>query len=327
MPVLARAEQDALSQWVEQIAPDAFQIASPIARIEWRTSTYSSSYASYIGTLRLVSGDEHSFFLKDFGFSQLSKDGRVERRDREIRVYRDLLARANLDTPKYYASMWDEDAGRFWLLLEFVRGAEVRHSGLEYWIAAAGWLGRMQGHFLRSSVDLNGAEFLLRHDADRFRTKGFDALRNVFQIATPLGKRFETILRDYDRLVDLMAAQPRTLVHGAYRPSNILISLANSRVCVVDWEVASYGATLYDLAFFADGFKPPTLDRIFDTYEQEAATHGVAVPERHEMKYVFDVFRFYRIVNWLSRAVEKGFSEKETAKLVALGDEISRLVY
>ena len=58
-------------------------------------------------------GESFRFFLKDYGFSRQSKDAPEARRDRELRVYRDLLAGADLGTPAYYGSVWNEQVGRF----------------------------------------------------------------------------------------------------------------------------------------------------------------------------------------------------------------------
>ena len=66
---------------------------------------------------------------------------------------------------------WDESQGTFWLLLEFVNGVEVRFCEFEYWIAAAGWLGRLQGYFTQHSDRLSACDFLVHHDTDFFQSR------------------------------------------------------------------------------------------------------------------------------------------------------------
>src|SRR5262249_42417988 len=147
-------------------------------------------------------------------------------------------------------------------------GVPLRSCALDCWVAAAGWLGRLQGHFAGQADRLRGCDFLARHDADFFRTRAEQALRDVSQVSRPLVGRLAGVLSRYDRLVDVLAAPPRTLVHGNYRPSNILVAPGpgTGRVCPVDWEQAGWGSPLYDLAYLTDGFEPPELDRLLEAY-------------------------------------------------------------
>jgi aminoglycoside phosphotransferase (APT) family kinase protein len=87
------------------------------------------------------------------------------------------------------------------------------------------------------------------------------------------------------------------------------------RVCVIDWELAARGATLCDLAYFTDGADPEISGPIIDAYREAAALYGVPVPD--DPAHVMACFRLHRVVDWLSRAVEKGFSPKKTTGLVA----------
>jgi thiamine kinase-like enzyme len=320
--------ETALYDCLERLVPDICGQASEIASVQCAHSEYSSSYATYVVTVRLRTGDERRVFLKSFGFTQVVKDERELRRDRELRVYRDLLTGTDLGTPEYYGSIWDESQNRFWLLLEFLNGTEVRYCEIEHWIAAAAWVGRLQARFRQHVGRLRECEFLLRHTTEFFQKKADLALREVYQFSTSLGQRLVNILKNYDRLVEIMVRQPQTLVHGAYRPQNIFVEInghPTGRVCAIDWELASLGSTLYDLAFFSDGFKPPELDRMFDVYRQEAI--GVPVPARQEMGYVVDCFRFYRTINWLSRANQKRFTEDVVARLIDRGEQLRTLVF
>ena len=144
-----RGDADALRQCVERIVRDRpiGSGRSAIAGIHRQRFECSSSYACDVVTVDLTTGDELKIFLKNFGVSQLPKDGLPQRRERELRVYRDLLTQADLGTATYYGSLWDESHGRFWLLLEFVHGMPLRFYDVDSWVAAAGWLGRMQRYF------------------------------------------------------------------------------------------------------------------------------------------------------------------------------------
>jgi hypothetical protein len=269
------------------------------------------------------------FFLKDYGFSRRSKDNPEQRRERELRVYRDLLVETNLGTPKYYGSIWDESQGRFWLILELVEGIVIKDHNVEQGVIAAGWLGQMQGFFAQHPEYLTRCDFLIRHDARFFRSKAELALEDVAQIAPVSVPRLAKVVDRYEQAINVMATQPLTLVHGGYIPWHILVDISSEpvRVCAIDWELAAFGATLYDLAFFTDGVEPQTRDRIWDAYRQAAVQYNVPIPDRPQMRYIVDCFRLHRIFDWLSRGVEKQFSEKKVKKLVHQAEQLSALIF
>src|SRR5262245_18568162 len=292
---------------LERLITATLDKPSAITSIQRKRSDYSSSYPSDIITVRLNTGERLKLFLKNFSTSRVPKDGAKQRRDSERGVYQDLLAGIDLGTAKYYGSVWDESQGTFWLLLEFVNGTEVRFCELEYWIAAAGWLGRLQAYCTRHSDRLSACDFLIRHDADFFWLTADVALRDVSQISIPIAGRLASILDRYDWIVDVMASQPRTLAHGHFRPCNIVadVNAEPVRICPVDWEQAAIGSALYDLALISDGFEPPALDLLLDAYRREAMEQSVAVPDREELRRVVACFRFFMAINLLKPGRQK----------------------
>jgi hypothetical protein len=299
-----------------------------ITDIRWSRFNLSTSYNTYLVTVQLATGSEFNLFLKDFGFSVRPKDSPKQRRERELRVYQDLLAEAELGTARYYGSILDESQGRFWLLLEFVDGTPVGYCHIEYWAPAAGGLGRMHGYFAQQCNRLRACDFLIHHNADFFWSKAELALRNVSQICPHLVDRLANIINHYTPIVDIMTGQPPTLLHGGCRPSNILVKVASdpSRICIIDWEEAAFGSPLYDVAYLLDGFESPTLDRLLDAYRQEALAFDISLPPKEDMKYIVDCFRLHMIMNSLSQAVLKGYKEKGVVKLLDIGDRLSSTV-
>jgi hypothetical protein len=323
---LQQADEEALRGCLEGTFPELFGGASEVASVSRSRFEASASYDAYVVTVRLAAGGELKIFLKDFGFSRLPKEGLDQRRERELRVYRDLLAGAELGTARYYGSVWDSSEGRFWLFLEFVDGLLLRDCELDYWVEAAGWLGRVQGSFARHPDRLARCDCLLRHDAGFFQSKAEQALRAVSQTSASLAARLGEVVSRYDRLVAVMASQPSTLVHGSYRPENILVGCHAQppRVCPIDWELAAVGAPLYDLAFISDGFQPPELDRLWGAYREQAGAWDFTVPDREEMRYVVDCFRLHKILKSLSESWEKRFPAATVAKLVEMGEGLGR---
>jgi hypothetical protein len=312
----------------EEVVPRLVGRRVGVTAVERRLSRASTSYDTEIVTAHLAGGRKLGIFLKDFGRTRLPKEARADRRQRELGVYRTLVGDVDLGTARYYGSVWNEDTGHHWLLLELVEGTELRSLGVEHWIPAAGWLGRLQGHFVGSPLVVEPPAFLLRHDAGFFRAKAESARRSVERIAPALAPRIAKVLAGYDQIVEVMAAQEPTLVHGAYRPANILIDRSNGqlRICPIDWELAAVGSPLYDLAFFCDGFEPPVLDQMWDAYGDELERLGLRAPDREELRYVVDCFRVYRVIAWLAPAVEKRYSEDDVERLVARGELLLPLV-
>jgi hypothetical protein len=320
--------EDTIIRCLEGIISDICATQSTIVSIRRRRSEYSSWYSSDIITVQLVTGVEIKIFLKDFGSYRRPKEDMVQRRERELHVYRNLLAEADLGTPKFLGSVWDENQGRFWLLLEFVNGMQVQHCKFEYWVAAASWLGRMQGYFAQDSSRLKACNFLLLHDVNFFGSILERALQAVFQISTPLADRFAKTVNGYERLIAIMTSQPLTLVHGAYLPSQILVDVdaGTPRICPVDWELAALGSVLYDFAFLVDGFDPQRRDRLWEAYREKASKYNIPVPENDEVGYIVNCFRLHKVINWLSQATDRQYPEKDVAKLVRMVEQLSNIV-
>jgi len=326
-----RAAEDAaaLRDCVERIVAEQFAASpSAIAAIEQERSQFSSFYAADVITVRLTTGEAFKVFLKNFGSFHHAKDTMQARREREVIVYRDVLAGANLDTPKYYASVWDESQGRFWLLLEYVEGLPMSHLEFDDWVPPAGWLGRMYGYFSQCPEKWQKCDALVQHDAAFFATIAQDALHTVSEFSSDLGNRLAPIVGRYDKAVAVMTAQPKTLVHGTYRPPQIIIDKTRqpARICPVDFEKAAVGASLYDLTFIADGFDPVRLYRLFDAYRTEAERAGVNVPDNAEMTHIVDCFRLHRIMNWLAVSMARRYEEKIIHKLIGMAEEVDGLV-
>ena len=324
----SKADDRLLRKYVERVVADRTGSRLAIVGFQRKRICYIGSYDCDTVTVQLANGEEFRFFLKDFGFSRRSKDNPEQRRERELSVYRDLLVETDLGTPEYYGSIWNESQGRFWLLLEFVEGIVIKDHNVEHGVIAASWLGKMHGYFAQRLELLTGCDFLIRHDADFFRSKAELALLDIAQISALSARRLAKIVDRYEQIINVMVSQPLTLVHGAYIPWHIVLDFTQEpvRVCPIDWELAALGATLYDLAIFTDGVKPQTCDRIWDAYRQAAVQHNVPISDGAQMRYVVDCFRLHRIFDWLSRSVEKQFSAEKVTKLVDQAEQQSALV-
>jgi aminoglycoside phosphotransferase (APT) family kinase protein len=322
----ATGEDKALRQSVEGALGVAGESGALIVAIRRRTFSGSTSYAVEIVTAQLESGDAIEIFLKDYGRSSLPKPAAASRRERELRVYEELLEDKELGTARFYGACRDETAARFWLLLEFVDGELLRDCNYESWPAAAGWLGRLHGKFGAERDRLRASGFLLRHDAAFFVQAAENALEALSGLSSGLAGRLASVLEGYDAIVAVLSREPETLVHGSYRPQNVLVdrSCDPARICPTDWELAAFGRRSYDLAFLYDGFRPPRLDELFDAYEREAERFGIAPRDRDELRHEVDCFRLHKSLNSLGHLRQWPHPEETAAKVVATAEEIAR---
>ena len=308
----------------EQVLPRLDAGRARVRRLTRSLSPSTTSYTADVLTVDLGNEQTLELFVKDFSVSRLPKDDAAGRRTRELHVYRDLLDPTELGTPAFYGFVWNEEKRHFLLVLELVAGVQLRSCGFEHWVAAAGWLGRLQGLYVRDRRRFESSPWLLRHDERYFASKASAAVRNVEEACPAAVPRLRALLSGYERLAATMAAEPATFVHGNFRPKNIISAAppAPRRICVVDWEVSALGSTLYDLALLADGFRDAQLDRLLNAYRSEAEAHGVAVAGHDTMLYLLDCFCLHRVVKSLSRAVEKGFEHRDVSRLLDHGETL-----
>jgi hypothetical protein len=321
-----RSEDDPLlRECIEKITSERFDSRNELTAMVRKPYRHIGSYDCEIVTASLSNGETLDVFFKDFRFTQQPKDERKRRRDREVFTYQHLLADAGLGTAECYGSLWGEQ-GRYWLFLEYVRGQAIQSPSGEHAALAGDWLARMQDRFREQIPHLARGDLLIAMDDAFFRDRALRAVRDTSRIAPVAEKRLRSLVQRYDPAIELLARQPRTLVHGGYIPWHILVdeSREPTRLCAIDWELAAIGPSLYDLALFTDDASPPEEARILGRYCDSARSLALPLPD--EFEHVIGCIRLHRVFDWLSRAVEKGFSERKVVRLVERAERISKRI-
>ena len=184
--------------------------------------------------VRLVDGSERALVLKSGGRAT----------GREVAVYREVLAGAELGTPGFVAG----SRGAGWLVLEQVPGRPLWTSeGTSDWCATARWLARAHDRLAARAGALGPAP-------------AEDPVVHLARAATR-DPRAEALREVHRRAVADLRAAPRTVVHGELFPSNVLVR-GTGGPCVLDWETAGEGAGLLDLAALTLGWPPAQADAI-----------------------------------------------------------------
>jgi hypothetical protein len=319
-PAAGPAATGELRDFVERALCDRLGVDIAVTRLTRRRSAHSSSYATEMVTAHLADREPQRLFLKDFAVAAWQKDVMPERRRREVAVYRELLHGAGLGTPDYYGAAWDEERGRYWLLLEHVDGPQVKWCEFADWQQAAGWLGKLHGRFSGAEEELAGAHFLVRHDA-AFFLETAERARTAVSTAPPrLNRQLGTALTGYRRLAGEMAALPGTLVHGGYRPQNIIRGAwdGRARICPADWEEAAYGSRFYDFAYLSDGFVRGRISALWTAYREQATRAGVELPPDATARRLVGAFNLHKNLGTLAKAVDRDFPARAVEKLVAM---------
>jgi Ser/Thr protein kinase RdoA (MazF antagonist) len=232
-------------------------------------------------------------------------------------VYRELLSRVSgLGTPRYHGSYWDPAGERCWLFLELVHGTKLRELPFDRWVAAAAWLARMQARLSPLIADSACATLPL-HDAAFYIRDAEAALEAARTYSTELAADLEAVVATLRELAPVMAAGPFVVVHGSFRPRDVLVAEGGRRICVVDWERAALGSPLYDLGGLAFGFEETQLQDLVRGFVDSADRSGSPVPEG-VLVALLDLFRLHHVLRTLAGALLYGFAPDAVARLTQM---------
>jgi aminoglycoside phosphotransferase (APT) family kinase protein len=225
----------------------------------------------------LGDGRDVRLFVKHFGSEQADQPDK-QRRDREVRVYEDLLVNDNrLPVARYFGSRWNATSGRQELYLEHINDWTLRHQDLEYWFAAARRLADLHAHFAALADSLRRCPFLLTLDDSYFATWADRARIAVTGQSAELGDRVAALCDAYGPARRLLSRQPATLVHNDLACKNVIAdrSATPARICIVDWELAGVGCGLLDLVHLKYGLDTENDSQMVSSYRSQLIEVGL----------------------------------------------------
>jgi hypothetical protein len=232
-----------------------------VLEVRRRESEYRTSFPLEQLDVELEDGARLRLAFKRLGWGGLSERARLAKPRflhdpcREPAVYASVLGSASIGAPCYYGALLDPAGGRYWLFVEWVEGRELYQVGeLELWKAAARRLG---GLHVELAANLGGhAESgrLVDHDAAFYR-RWMVRAREFAEARGGRAAALEWLAERHEQVVEALLALPRTVIHGEFYASNVLVATdtATPRVAPVDWELAAVGPGVTDLAALVGG--------------------------------------------------------------------------
>ena len=246
--------------------------------VERRPYAYRTSFPLEELRVELAGEGAVTLLFKQLDWEALEPEAQVAKPrflhdpEREPAVYANLLRQAPPGPPRCFGAV--TEPGRHWLFVERVEGRELFQVGeRELWEQAARWLARFHVS-MAPDFDRHRQEGrLIAHDASFYRRwmqRAQEFARDSGQPPEP-AQATERLAKTHEQVVEALTAQARTVLHGEFYASNVLVASASDsfpsgvgkkpvkRVAPVDWELTAAGTGLSDLAALVTGW--PAADR------------------------------------------------------------------
>jgi hypothetical protein len=296
---MTRSRSDSASQSPPPL-PDAatltFALEAVFARrtrlIERRSHPSASSFPGEIVRCGL-DDDREAWVLCKYGAGEAAPSfGHRGGPRYEAVVYRSILAKAPLTTPKFFGA-WEDAGGETWLFLEYLDGARsaAKKNPEEMLPAAARWAARFHAVAAEPSsvLDRRGLKV---YDAAYYRRWA----RRATRLAGEEQHEFPWLAAVCQRAEPLLSALPDgevTIIHGEFTPHNVLAR--EGVILPVDWETAAVAIGEIDLAGLTENW-PPDIVRVC---EREYARARWPDGEPDEFARNLDLARLYWTLRWL----------------------------
>ena len=279
-----------------------------VLELERRPYRYATSAPLEEVRVTMDDGAVVELILKDLSRDRLLSEARttkpsfLHQPDREVQTYRRILAPAGIGA-RCFAAVAEWDPPRHWLLLEKVPGVELWQVGeLSVWEEVARWLGGLHARFAGRIEELQAANPLLLEHSDSSYRSWCERARAALEKSTDVrAPALHGALDRYDEAIAPLAALPRTLVHGEFYPSNVLVVRddGHPRICPIDWEMAAIGPGLIDLAALVGGWNQQERERLVAAYVSGLPEEGAARPAPETLSADLARCRLHLALQWL----------------------------
>lgn len=286
--------------------------------VERRPYAYRTSFPLEELRVELAGEGPVTLLFKQLDWAALEPEAQVAKPrflhdpEREPAVYAKLLPPAPPGPPRSFGAL--AEPGRHWLFLERIEGRELFQVGeRELWEEAARWLARFH---LAMAPELDRHRLdgrLIDHDAAFYRRWIERAREFAAQRGDSSATAVSWLRERHDQVVEALLSLPRTVLHGEFYASNVLVAHPNCikfptqqagdlmqfeeehRVAPVDWELAAAGPGLTDLAALISGWPPADREALAAAYAAEAGVPSFTSRD-------LDLARLQVAIQWLGWA-------------------------
>ena len=183
----------------------------------------------------------------------------------EVRFYREVRPELSIETPRAFASVYDEENRTFGVLMEdlSLRGAEFPNATMELGLGQVrsllSTLARLHAHYWESPRLQSDLAWLPTPRSGGmypvFQALGLDLIRNQIEtnpfkreLVAPLGRSVDELWRALWRAQELLDSGPRTVLHGDPHIANAYL-LPNGDAGLLDWQLMVRGRWAHDVTY------------------------------------------------------------------------------
>ena len=288
------------------------------AAIAWRRLAGSSMSPDRISTFerrwkRKTARPVYRLRSENPTFDVIAKPCKPDEANRTTVIYRDLLQHLPIRYPRLLGDVKDEKDDRVWLFLELVEGTEYRPSMAEHRRLAGTWLATLHttSSHCGSSAALAGFDYLYdiesRSIAEHLDTA--DALLPEVADNPALGSKDRLVLQSlalqcmalrqhWSALTAFSHATPRTLVHGDFCVSNILVQPRDDAgaLVVFDWQRSGWASPAFDLTRFLGSWADPDIEAYLTVARR--SWPGLDAATIRRLAYVGEILRWIEALRW-----------------------------
>jgi thiamine kinase-like enzyme len=261
-------------------------------------------------------------------FRVIAKPCRRDEADRTRVIYRDILSRLPFRVPDLLGFVPCGRSDRVWLFLEDIEGAEYQPERAEHRRLSGTWLAKLHVEASRLPTpavaarpylyDISSAGIREHLESSRSlleeaRSARLDREHQGRSVLESLSRQCAQLDEDWEALRELCANVPRTLVHGDFCVSNMLVvdsavdpsqtepsGLEGHReapeLVVFDWQRSGWAVPAFDLTRFLGSWADPDLRAYLEVVGREWPQLDARTVFR--LAYVGEIFRWIEALRW-----------------------------
>ena len=215
-------DEEDLRAFIGKLISTSFGYYVHIVNLRCQPSAFATLSAVEVISVELDTGVNVSLFVKRTAEGQWDHPDK-QIRDRECRIYKEMLDDANLPVVKFFGCRRSSRKGHLELFLEFVSDWNLKYHSLEYWFLAARMLAKLHVYFAADSKRLSRGKYLLQMNETYYHGWAERALRSVSAYSKKNAGKILSIVKAYSTVAKTLCEQPMTLVHNDLSPKNVLI--------------------------------------------------------------------------------------------------------